>query len=325
MSKKPLVILSILAVATLFSAGYHYYYSSKNASTSLIAHGFVDVKEASLGFERAGKINNIEVAEGQLVKAQDVLARLDTQDLDHQLAIKDKQCQNLKVQYEELESGYRSQEIKAAKAQVTSLEHSYDLAKRSCARLSTLFERKAASLQDKDDACIGAQVTYSNLEAARANLALLQEGYRQEQIKARFLSYQTCLQESEYLNYQKEVQSVLKAPFAGVIRASNHEIGDYLSPGAVVFELSKVTPKEVRVYVTEENLASVKVGHKALVESLSASLEGEVVAISESAMFTPKTVQTQDLRPSLVFEVKILVPDTKRQLRLGQAVSARFL
>ncbi len=324
MSKKPLVILSILAVATLFSAGYHYY-SSKNASTSLIAHGFVDVKEASLGFERAGKINNIEVAEGQLVKAQDVLARLDTQDLDHQLAIKDKQCQNLKVQFDEFKSGYRLQEIQASKAQVSSLEHSYDLAKRSCARLTTLFAKKAASLQDKDDACIGAEVIYSNLEASRANLALMQEGYRQEQIKARFLSYQTCLKEQEYLQYQKDVQSVLRASFVGVIRASNHEKGDYVSPGAVVFELSKVSPKEVRVYVTEENLALVKVGQKALVESLSVSLEGEVVAISESAMFTPKTVQTQDLRPSLVYEVKILVPDVKRQLRLGQAISARFL
>jgi HlyD family secretion protein len=53
-------------------------------------------------------------------------------------------------------------------------------------------------------------------------------------------------------------------------------------------------------------------------------IEGEVGFISSESEFTPKTVQTESLRTSLVYEIRIIVGDPYDRLRLGAPVTVRF-
>ena len=81
----------------------------------------------------------------------------------------------------------------------------------------------------------------------------------------------------------------------------------------------------MRCYLTELQLVKVKTGNKVLIETASGTtISGNIAVISDTAMFTPKTVQTEELRPQLVYEVRIDVADPDEILRLGQSVSVIF-
>jgi hypothetical protein len=76
----------------------------------------------------------------------------------------------------------------------------------------------------------------------------------------------------------------------------------------------------VRVYVSEPDLGKVKPGMAARIFTDSQPdrpLAGKVGYISSVAEFTPKSVQTEELRTSLVYEVRVLVEDGGNVLRLG--------
>ena len=163
--KKTLVALLCL---TLAGAGVYAYFLTDSAETERRAHGFVDVKESALSFERAGKIEYLAVEEGESVEKGQVLARLDTEALSHQLKIRAAQCAGLEADHSRLQKGYREEDKAGAEARLKALESSYALATRTCERMGVLYKRKAVSEQERDDACYGARTLKEEVIAARA-------------------------------------------------------------------------------------------------------------------------------------------------------------
>ena len=98
------------------------------------------------------------------------------------------------------------------------------------------------------------------------------------------------------------------------------------TPQRPVFTLALTQPKWVRVYVAEPDLGKVKPGLAARVmtDSQPDALTGKVSFIASTAEFTPKSVETEQLRTSLVYEVRILVDDAADVLRLGQPVTVQL-
>ena len=98
------------------------------------------------------------------------------------------------------------------------------------------------------------------------------------------------------------------------------------APQRPVFTLALTQPKWVRVYVAEPDLGKVKPGQTArvLTDSQPDALTGKVSFIASTAEFTPKSVETEQLRTSLVYEVRILVDDATDRLRLGQPVTVQL-
>jgi HlyD family secretion protein len=124
---------------------------------------------------------------------------------------------------------------------------------------------------------------------------------------------------------QQLADSELMAPVDGVVRTRVMEPGEMASPQRSVFALAITDPKWVRVYVSEPNLGKVQHGMPAAVAVDSfpdRRFEGWVGFISPVAEFTPKSVQTEDLRPSLVYEVRVFVKDPEDNLRLGMPATA---
>ena len=130
------------------------------------------------------------------------------------------------------------------------------------------------------------------------------------------------LDRQQYLLAQTE----LRSPADGVIRSRLLEAGDMASPQSPVFKLSLLDKKWVRVYVSETALAKVYEGQRAVVriDGSDKDLEGQVGYIADTAEFIPKTVQTEELRTSLVYEVRIYVDDQDNILRLGMPATASF-
>lgn len=97
------------------------------------------------------------------------------------------------------------------------------------------------------------------------------------------------------------------------------------SPSRTIYQLSVADPKWIRAYLTERQLGLVKEGTLATVFTDTVGpVDGTVAFVADTAEFTPKTVQTEDLRASLVYEVRITVRDPENRLRLGQPVTVEF-
>ena len=124
----------------------------------------------------------------------------------------------------------------------------------------------------------------------------------------------------------------LYAPDDGIIMTRIQEPGAVVEPSNPIYTMAKSKPVWVRAYIPETNLANVKYGMKAQVLTDTINPEtgkpreyvGQVGYISPVAEFTPKTVQTEDLRTDLVYRVRIYVDDIDEYLRQGMPVTVRL-
>ena len=119
---------------------------------------------------------------------------------------------------------------------------------------------------------------------------------------------------------QELADAELVAPADSVVRTRIMEPGEMASPQRPVFTLAIIDPKWVRAYVSEPDLGKVHPGMPAQVAADSfpdRRFDGWVGFISPVAEFTPKTVQTDELRTSLVYEIRVFVTDPSDDMRLG--------
>ena len=127
--------------------------------------------------------------------------------------------------------------------------------------------------------------------------------------------------------HQQLADAELLAPIDAVVRSRLMEPGDMASPQRPVFSLAITDPKWVRAYVSEADLGKVHPGTKATVTVDSfpdRGFDGWVGFISPVAEFTPKAVQTEELRTSLVYEVRVFVKDPADDLRLGMPATVHL-
>jgi len=119
---------------------------------------------------------------------------------------------------------------------------------------------------------------------------------------------------------QELADAVLVSPADATVRTRIMEPGEMASPTRPVFSLALTDPKWVRVYVSETDLGKLHPGMAATI-SVDAfpgkRFPGWIGFISPTAEFTPKSVETEDLRTSLVYEVRVFVKDPADALRLG--------
>jgi HlyD family secretion protein len=126
---------------------------------------------------------------------------------------------------------------------------------------------------------------------------------------------------------QQLADAQLVAPTDATVRTRIMEPGEMASPMRPVFSLAVTDPKWVRVYVSEPQLGLVHPGASAAV-TVDAfprrRFHGWIGFISPSAEFTPKSVETTDLRTSLVYEVRVFVKDPGDVLRLGMPATVHI-
>lgn len=126
--------------------------------------------------------------------------------------------------------------------------------------------------------------------------------------------------------------SKLYAPDDGIIMTRIQEPGAVVEPSQPIYTMAKTKPVWVRAYIPETSLANVKYGMRAKVLTDTVDPKtgkhreyiGQVGYISPVAEFTPKTVQTEDLRTDLVYRIRVYVSDIDEYLRQGMPVTVKL-
>jgi HlyD family secretion protein len=323
-------VIVLLAVAAALVAGSAWWiFHPRPPPTELTLYGNVDLRQVNLAFDDSERVASVLVAEGDRVHQGQVLATLDTSRLAPQAAQAAAVAAAQSAVSEKLRDGNRPEDIAQARANV-------DVAIADAAQARNKYQRtaelarssagRAVSRQDLDDAKAAADSAAARLEASRQALRLQVIGARKEDIDQATALLQADRAQLALVQRQL-ADAVLTAPLNAVVRSRLVEPGDMASPQKPAFSLAITDPKWVRAYVTETDLGHVRPGMRAsiAVDAFPKRLfAGWVGFISPVAEFTPKTVQTPDLRTSLVYEVRVFVKDPQDELRLGMPATVHL-
>ena len=296
---------------------------SGDRSAPLTLYGNVDIREVQLAFQDAGRIRALPVDEGARVAAGQVVAELDPTRYQLELQRLNGEVAAQTQVLARLRQGSRPQEVARARAAAASARASLADAATQLARKQQLRTVNRISVQEVDTARTRVETLQANLKAAEEEVSLVVEGPRQEDIAAAEASL-AALAAARDLAAQRLEDTRLLAPAAGVIRTRILEPGAMAAPGAPVFTLALTDPLWVRAYINEPDLGLVHEGMRAEVRTDTLpdkTYQGWVGFISSTAEFTPKTVETTELRTKLVYRARIFVCDPQEELRLGMPVT----
>src|SRR6516165_5406118 len=324
--KKRLILFAVILL--LVGGGWFIYQQWAGGNRdSLKIQGNVDIRQVNLGFRVSGRIREMRFEEGDPVRARDVIALLDEGPYQDQVNLSKAQVAQSTANLTKAIHGSRPQEIDQARAQVAQAQANVENADLTFQRESDLRRTNAISKQEFDNATATRDANRAQLRSAQANLALLEAGSREEDIdaaRAQVQHDQANLETAE-LNLS---DCRLLAPTDGVIITRALEPGAIVAAGASVYSLCFYSPVWIRTYVDEEDLGRIYPGMKALVYTDSnpeKPYEGQIGFISPVAEFTPKTVETRELRTDLVFRLRIVVEHPDRYLRQGMPVTVRLV
>jgi len=323
MNRKTFLLLPVLFA---IGAGTYWWLQEKDeaeAETSLTLYGNIDIREVRLAFNGSEHIEEIRVQEGDRVKKGELLARLHTERLqatvDEAEAMAEAQQQVLAT----LEAGSRPEEIRKVQADMEAAKAKAHAAQDTFERRRRLSERKLASSEEVEEAKAAADTAAAQVKATKAALDLVLAGPRREDIaqaRARLQAQKAVLA----LARVQLADAALIAPADGIVRDRILEPGDMASPQTPVLTLALVDPIWARAYLPEPALGQITLGAKATIHTDSypdKSYEGWVGFISPSAEFTPKNVQTPELRTRLVYSVRVYACNPQGELRLGMPVT----
>ena len=323
--KKRIIFLGLLLLA---AAGITWWLTHRHAaSDEIVLYGNVDLREVDLAFNDSQRIAEVLVQEGDRVRKGQVLALLDTSRLRPQLEQAEAQADSQAAVVQRLRNGSRPQEVAQARANLALAQADARQAQDNYLRIRQVFRSssgRAVSRQDLDNAKAQSDVSQARVAVNRKALELAVIGPRKEDI-AQAQAMLAADRANVALLEQEVADATLKAPLDAVVRSRIAEPGDMASPQKTAFTLAITDPKWVRAYVSEKQLGLVHSGMTASVQVDSfpnRRFDGWVGFISPVAEFTPKTVETPDLRSSLVYQVRVFVKDPGDDLRLGMPATA---
>lgn len=313
----PVLILGAAAAVLILQP-----WRTPEASDEIVLYGNVDLRQVALAFKGSERVLEMRVEEGDSVVPGQVLAVLDTT----MLALRIRQAQaQVRVQQEglnRLRAGSRPQEIAQTEAASTAAQAELNQARQQLLRVRNInieTNGQAVSQFDIEAAEARFAIAEANLNRAQQVQALSIDGPASEDIARADAMLEAANAELAVLEQQLD-DAELRAPIAATVRSRLLEPGDMASPQRPAYNLAITQPKWVRAYISEVDLGRVLPGQSARVATDShpdQSLQGSVGYISSVAEFTPKSVQTEDLRTSLVYEIRVRVDDPENRLRLG--------
>lgn len=332
--KKRVAIVAILAL--LIGAGFFGWrrLQSRHAPIDTITlYGNVDIRQVQLAFNNSERIDKLLVDEGTAVHAGQLVGQLVQQRFLDAVA---KNRASMAAQQQvlaRLQAGSRPEEIAQARADVAAAQADVTAAQANAAnaellyhRQQTLAKQQYVSLQIRDDAERSFLARQSDLTAKKQALVAKEQALRLAVIGSRKedIAAARATLEAETANLalaQKQLADTqLYAPADGVIQNRILEPGDMATPQTPVFTLALDNPVWVRAYLPEPQMGKVALGMRAWIESDSfpgQRFPGWIGFISPVAEFTPKNVETTQLRSQLVYRVRVYACNPDHRLRLG--------
>jgi HlyD family secretion protein len=328
-AKKPALLIVLFLAATTGAIVWWWGSDRRRAAGELKLEGNVDLRQVELPFNGSERIAAVLVEEGDRVHRGQVLARLDTSRLEPQVAEAEAQAAAARQIVERLHAGSRPEEIATARANLESARTDAANAQRLRERRERAAKTMApgvVSEEDLQNARAVGDMAEARVLVAQKTLELALAGPRKEDV-AEGEARLAAAEAQAALLRRMRADAELVAPQDGVVRSRILEPGEMASPQRPVFSIAITDPKWVRTYVSEPDLGRVRPGMAATVSVDSfpdRRFEGWIGFISPVAEFTPKPVQTEELRTSLVYEVRVFVRDPEDELRLGMPATVHI-
>lgn len=261
------------------------------------AYGNFEAEEVVVSAEVDGRLLEFEVREGESLAAGARVGLVDT----IQAALERRELAAL------LESARSATE--QAGAEGRALEAELATAERDLGRTERLHADEAATSQQLDAAATRVAALRARLAGARSRTRGSAD--QAEAVRARVARLEDRLARSRVTN-----------PVAGTVLGSFAEAGEFVRAGQPLYEVAALDTLTLRAYVDGTQLANIGVGQEVEVRFDDASERGAAVPgvvswIASEAEFTPTPVQTREERTSLVYAVKIRVPNSDGRLKVG--------
>jgi HlyD family secretion protein len=268
------------------------------------AYGNVEATEVVVGAEASGRIESFRVKQGERLPAGAVVGAIET-------TRQGLQEREIVAQREVVAS-----RIEEVEQQIDGLEVQRAIARRAYERTRRLFDARAATAPQLDQAERDYRLLGEQIQAARR----LQESLRREM----------RVSEARGAQVTDQIESgTIVNPIDGTVLVTYVEAGEVTQNGAPLYRIADLRNVEVRAYVTETQLASVRVGQRARVTVDTGAkerktIDGLVTWVSSDAEFTPTPIQTREERADLVYAVKIRVANPNGMLKIGMPADVDF-
>jgi len=292
-------------------------------SRPITLYGNVDIRQVQLGFRVSGRVAEMTFDEGDSIKPGDLLARLDAKPYEDTVASAKAQVAMQRAALDKLVAGPRAAEISQARSLLDERIADHENAKLAFDRAFQLRPGSTISQAALDNAQAARDTAAARVASARQALQLLEEGSRSEDIAGAKASLQGA--EANLSAAQTSLDDTqLKAPASGVILSRLREPGAIVATSDIIYVLSLDRPVWVRSYIAEPQLGRIHPGLEVTVTSDSAPdhpYRGKIGFISPVAEFTPKSVETPELRTDLVYRLRIVIDEPDQGLRQGMPVT----
>jgi len=298
---------------------------NKNSAGNIIkATGTIEATEVEVRSKVAGTIEQRLFDEGTEVKKGDLLCSLDIEEQQINLETQKQRANAQEKKYDLLRNGYRKAEIESQAAIVSEYKNSFDGAEREYKRIKELYEKGVASKRDFDKAETDMNVWDKRIKEAQAQLSILKDGYRKEDINSALAS--TNAERSSLELIEKYIRDAkITAPIDGTVTEKLAEKGEFIREGSPVALISDLQDIWLTIYIPETDYGRIKLAQEASVEIDSfpgKRFPGKIIYISKDAEFTPKNVQTQADRVKLVYEVKVRLDNKDGLFKPGMIADA---
>lgn len=265
------------------------------------ASGTFEATEVIVSAEGSGKIEKLNITEGDVLTKGQYVGYIDTT----QLYLKRLQIQTTTKAVSSRRVDM-SLQIAAVKEQIAKAE----IDKR---RVDNLFKDGAATQQQVDDANSQLAVLQRSLAALQNSLSTSINSIDEESsaYAIQVAQIEDQLQKCRIIN-----------PLEGTVLDKFTEEKEMASIGKPLYKIADTRHLFLRAYIIAPQLADVKTGQHATLyintsDGKQKPYPGTVSWISDKAEFTPKTIQTRDERQNLVYAVKIQVENTDGLIKIG--------
>ncbi len=296
-------------------------------NTFIKVSGNIETTEVDVGFKISGRIVSRFFEEGDWVDKGKVLAKLDDEDLRQRLELARATLRSARARLSKLLAGSRPEEIREAEETLNQAKFDLENKQIQYERMKALFEKRVIPKESLDNAGTGYNIAKASLQKAMENYQLVKEGPRKEDIEDARAQVEQA-QASLKLAETQYGYAVLYSPISGVVLVKSGEIGEVVNPGTPVLTLADIENVWLKGYIPETELGKVKWGQEVMVTTdlrPQKIYKGRISFISSQAEFTPKQIQTEKERVTLVYRIKIDIPNPDRELKPGMPADGKIL
>ena len=263
------------------------------------AYGNFEATEVVVSAQTSGQLLSYRLTEGDTVPQGELVAVIDTT----QLALQNAQFA--------AQHAAASAQVRQVAEQLDALEVQREIAQREYERTKRLYDERAATAQQLDQDERAVRVLAAQINAARAE----RQGAGRDAAAVKAQTAQVR---------DRIARSLVTNPVRGTVLASYARAGEFVQPGTPLYRVANLDSLDLRAYVSEPQLSSIRLGQQVTVHidtggdaGRRSALPGIMTWVSSTAEFTPTPVQTRDERADLVYAVKVRVPNSHGVLKIG--------